>query len=108
MGEGAKRKCEGATLCADRTMGEGATLCADRTMGEGAKRKCEGATLCADRKMVRDVPPFKQALQMGRRGGGRGREGAKRGKVCSLATCEVPFGAWRRARARSATWSAAT
>ena len=26
---------------------EGATPCADRTMGEGAKRKWEGATLCA-------------------------------------------------------------
>ena len=33
------------------------------------------------------------------RGGGRGREGAKRGKVRSPAMCEVLFGALRRAAA---------
>jgi hypothetical protein len=53
MGEGAKRKWEGATLCADQAMGEGAkrklegaTLYADRTMGEGAKRGKVRAAPC--------------------------------------------------------------
>ena len=56
-------------------------------MGRRAAPKARGAelaiavmmTLCADRTMG---------------------EGAKRGKVCSPATCEVLFGARRRARAR--------
>ena len=68
---------------------------------------------------TRSVPHFIQALQLGRRAGPKARgaelaiavimtlcadrtmgEGAKRGKVCSPATCEVLFGARRRARAR--------
>ena len=67
-------------------------------MGVGAKRKCEGATLYADRAMVRDVPHFKQAFQMGRLDAVRGSDSGE-----GRATLQAGFAngkARRRARAR--------
>jgi hypothetical protein len=136
MGEGAKRKWEGATLCAGRTMGEGAKrqwearrcarvgLWARARSANGKARRCARIGLWARARSAaryarrRALPVYGSdnprratvhtCLANGKAQRAAVGECAKRGRVCSLATCEVLFGARRRARARSATRSAAT